>query len=130
MVINSNNFSKSDFNNLSVKENIQIKKIKLENIYDDQVLKKELIDQIYKFPEKKVFVVYDIKFTENYLIFIDEIENVLLDKNSEDYQKYLNLSKIGIANQLYNTYDMYIKNKYKIEINYKTLETVKNSFIY
>ena len=37
--INSNNFSKSDFNNLSVKENIQIKKIKLENINDDQVLK-------------------------------------------------------------------------------------------
>ena len=27
---------------------------------------------------------------------------------------------------LYNTYDLYLKEKYKININYKALETVKN----
>ena len=44
------------------------------------------------------------------------------------YEKYLNLSKIKITGELYNTYDNYIKKRYKIDINYQTLDTVKNYF--
>ena len=126
--INQNNFGKSDFYNLSNKENVPIKMISLKNQNDDQVLKKELINQIYSFSEKKVIVVHDIEFAENFLIYIDKIENVTINKNSQEYKKYLNLSKLNIANELYNTYDDYIKNRYKIDINYQALNTVKNYF--
>ena len=126
--INQNNFGKSDFDNLSNKENIPIKIISLKNQNDDQILKKELINQIYSFSEKKVIVVHDIGFAENFLIYIDKIENVTIDENSQEYEKYLNLSKLNIANKLYNTYDNYIKNRYKIDINYQALGTVKNYF--
>ena len=126
--INQNNFGKSDFDNLSNKENIPIKIISLKNQSDDQVLKKELINQIYSFSEKKVIVVHDIEFAENFLIYIDKIENVTIDENSQEYEKYLNLSKLNIANELYNTYDYYIKKRYKIDINYQALDTVKNYF--
>ena len=126
--INQNNFGKSDFDNLSNKENIPIKTISLKNQSDDQVLKKELINQIYSFSEKKVIVVHDIEFAENFLIYIDKIENVTIDENSQEYEKYLNLSKLNIANELYNTYDSYIKKRYKIDINYQALNTVKNYF--
>ena len=51
--INQNNFGKSDFDNLSNKENIPIKIISFKNKNDDQILKKELINQIYSFSEKK-----------------------------------------------------------------------------
>ena len=44
------------------------------------------------FQKKKVIVVSDIKKSENFLIYIDKIENVNYDeKNSEEYQKYLKL---------------------------------------
>ena len=36
--------------------------------------------------------------------------------------------KIKITNELYNTYDNYIKKRYKIDINYQALDLVKNSF--
>ena len=75
-----------------------------------------------------VIVVHDIEFAENFLIYIDKIENVTIDENSQEYEKYLNLSKLNIANELYNTYDNYIKKRYKIDINYQTLGTVKNYF--
>ena len=58
------------------------------------------------------------------------MENVAIDEKSDEYQKYLNLSKIKISNELYGTYDLFIKKRYKIVINYKTLEVVKNSFTY
>ena len=126
--INKNNFKKNDFDKLSKDENVVIKKIKLESRNDDNVLKQELINQIYAFSEKRVIVVADIEFLENYLIYIDEIENVSIVKKSENYQKYFNLSKDKIADDLYNTYNSYLENKYKININYQTLDKTKNYF--
>ena len=126
--INKYNFIKSDFDKLSKDENVPIKKITLENQNDNKILKKELISQIYAFPEKKIIVLYDIHFSENLLIYIDKIENVTIKENSEEYQKYLDLSKIKITGGLYNTYDNYIKKRYKIDINYQALNIVKNYF--
>ena len=75
-----------------------------------------------------MFVVHDIRLFENFLVYIDKIENVTIEKSPDEYQKYLNLSKNKIKNKLYNTYDNYIKKRYKIDINYKALNTVKNYF--
>ena len=126
--INQNNFTQSDFDKLSKDNNLSIKKMHLKNQNDNKILKKELINQIYSFPEKKVIVAHDINLTENFLIYIDKIENVTINEKSDEYKKYLNLSKTRITNELLNTYDVYIKKRYKVDINYKALETVKNYF--
>ena len=126
--INKNNFKKSDFDKFSKDENVVIKKVRFENRNDNNVLKQELINQIYAFSEKKVIVVADIEFSENFLIYIDKIENVSIDENSEDYEKYFNLSKDRIAADLYNTYNSYLGNKYEININYRALNNTKNYF--
>ena len=94
----------------------------------NKILKNELVNQIYSSPEKKVIAVNDIFLTENFLIFINEVKSVTIDKNSEEYKKYLDLAKLEIASKLYDTYDKLIKTKYKIDINYQTLNTVKNYF--
>ena len=126
--INKNNFKKSDFDKLSKDENVVIRKVRFENRNDNNVLKQELINQIYAFSEKKVIVVADIEFSENFLIYIDKIENVSIDENSENYEKYFNLSKDRIAADLYNTYNSYLGNKYEININYRALNNTKNYF--
>ena len=41
---------------------------------------------------------------------------------------YFNLSKNKIVNELYNSYDNFIKNKYEIDINYQALDKVKNYY--
>ena len=126
--INQKSFDKSDFDKISKEKNEEIKKILLNNREDFTILKKELVNQIYLHPEKNIIVVHDISFKEIYLIYIDEIHNVSIDEASEDYEKYMRLSKIKIANELFNTYDNHIRNKYKIDINYKALKTVKSYF--
>ena len=107
---------------------MNIKKISLNNQNDDKILKKEIVNQIYTFPEKKVIIVNDIGLSENFLIYIDKIKNVTIDENPEEYQKYFNLSKNQIVSELYNTYENYIQKKYKIDINYQALDTIKNYF--
>ena len=126
--INQNNFSKSDFDNFSKNKSVPIQKIALESINDTKILKDEIVNQIYNFPEKKVSASYNIQLTENFLIYVDRIIGVSADENSEEYKKYFNLSKINITNELFNTYDKYIKEKYKIDINYKALKSIKDYF--
>ena len=123
-----NNFTKSNFYKLSKDKNLSIKKVHLKNRNDNKILKEELINQIYSFPEKKVIVVHDLDLTENLLIYVDEIENVTINEKSDEYKKYSSLTKIRITNGLLNTYDNYIKKRYNIDINYKALDTVKNYF--
>ena len=82
----------------------------------------------YNFPEKKVSASYNIQLTENFLVFVDKIIDVTADENSEEYKKYFNLSKISITNELFNSYDKYIKEKYEIDINYKALKSIKDYF--
>ena len=54
--------------------------------------------------------------------------SVRISENSKVYRDYKNLSKIGMTNDLYKTYDNYIKKRYKIDINYQALDTVKNYY--
>ena len=126
--VNQNNFIKSDFDELSKNENLPIKKVVLSNQNDNKILKEELVNKIYTIPEKNIIVLHDIDLTESLLIYIDKIENASIDGKSNEYEKYLDLSKANLASTLFNTYDNYIKKKYKIDINYRALDTVKNYF--
>ena len=126
--INKNEFTKSDFNKLSKKENVLIEKITLKSQNDDKILKKELLSHVYSIPEKKIIVVSDINFLENYLVYINKVNSVNITNNSDEHKKYVNLSKMNITNQIYNSYDNYIKKRYKIDINYQALDSLKNRF--
>ena len=124
--VNNKKFKKLDFDKLSKEQNVNIEKITINSQNDSKILKKELVKQIYTYPEKQVMVASDIGLTENYLIYIDKIEHRSITKDSDEYAKYFDLSKDEMTNNIFNTYDRYLKNKYKININYKALEKVKN----
>ena len=126
--INQNNFTKSEFNKLSNDKNLPIEKISFKNRNDEEKLKKEIVNKIYAAPEKKVIVIHDLNLTENFLIYVNKVENVTINDKSDEYKKYLNVSRKKITNELLNTYDAYIKKKYEIDINYKALDVVKNYF--
>ena len=100
----------------------------MESINDTKILKDGIVSQIYNFPQKKVNASYNIQLTENFLVYINKIIDVAADENSDEYKKYFNLSKISITNELFNTYDRHIKEKYKIDINYKALKSIKDYF--
>ena len=126
--INSNKFDKIKFDKLSNETNVNIKKISLKNQNDEKNLKKNVVKEIYSYPENKIVVVNSLDLSDNYLIYIEKISNVSIDKNSSEYEKYVNLSKKKIVNGVFNTYDEYIRNRYEIDINYQALDVVKNYY--
>jgi len=126
--INKNNFNKKDFDKLASDNKIQVKKIYLEGQNDADEIDSAMVKEIYKFQEKKVFIINDLNLVQNFMVYIDKIDNATVDENSDDYKKYKDLSKIQIVSELYNTYDRYLKKKYKIDINHQAVDAVKSYF--
>ena len=126
--INQNNFRKNDFDKFSKDNGANIQKITIENLNDAKTLKKGAVNQIYSYPEKQIIVVNDINLTDNFIVYIEKVENASISYNSDEYKKYFDLSKIRLTSELFNSYDNYIKKKYDIDINYKSLNIVKNYF--
>ena len=47
---------------------------------------------------------------------------------TENFENYQNIGNLKIKNNIFSSYDYFLNNKYKIKINEKTLERVKNYF--
>ena len=88
----------------------------------------ELVSQIYSAPENKVIIVSDLFLSKAFLVYVKEVKNKNIKKNAKDYEKFFNLSKTELLSSLYNSYDIYLKNKYKIDINHKALDQIDNYF--
>ena len=63
-----------------------------------------------------------------YLIKIINISVSNISKNSEDFPVYKEQTNIKLRDNIYSSYDFFLNNKYKIKINEKTVERVKNYF--
>ena len=121
--INNNNFSENDFYDLS---NNLVKKMKLNNINDISFFTTESVNLIYSNFENNYVLCND---NENniFLVKINKIEKKNIDQSSEEYNEYNKITKNIISTRLYEGYDELLNINYKIIINGKTIEKLKNN---
>ena len=126
--INTNSFAKSDFVKLAKSSQTDIKNISINSINDNNFFSTKSNKQIFGLREKSFTLVNEIKKNKTFLVWIKEIQKPSLDKTSDEYNKYYYEAIIGLKNNIYSSFDHYINQKYKVEVNYKTLERLKNYF--
>ena len=78
-------------------------------------------------PKESYILVADIK-KNIYLVKIVNVNFNKLEKNSNIEKQYIFKGNEEIKENLYSSYDLYINTKYKVKLNEKTLERVKNYF--
>jgi len=126
--INTNSFAKSDFVKLAKSSQSDIRNISINSISDDNFFSTKSNKQIFGLSEKSFTLVNEIEKNKTFLVWIKEIQKRNLHKTSDEYNKYYYETIIGLKNNIYSSFDHYIKQKYKVEVNYKTLERLKNYF--
>mgnify|MGYP001204727483 CR=1 FL=1 len=125
--ISNKNFGETDFTNLSSNFSTEIEQIQLDSIRDNNKFDMNSIKLLYSMPinsyvlisdnKKKIYVAKIIKFYE---------DNI--SENSDKFSNYVNQSNIKMKDYMHTSYDYLINDKYKIKINQKTLERIKNYF--
>ena len=126
--IKTNSLTESDFVQLAKTSQIDIKDISINDIRDNNFFSTKSNNQIFKLQEKNLTIVDEIEKNKTFLILVKEIQKTNLDKTSDDYDKYYYETVISLKNNIYSSFDHYINQKYKVEINYQTLERLKNYY--
>ena len=122
--INKNEFKQASFDKLGIS---LIKKIKLSSIEDDKIFEINSIKILYSLPINTFTLITD----ENNNVFISKIvdyQEQNISKNSSEFNTFSNEASAKNRNSILRSYDFLLSDKYKIVINEKTLERVKNYF--
>ena len=51
-----------------------------------------------------------------------------LKKGSNEYEQYEAKARLNLINKIYQSHDNNLNEKYKVDLNQRTIERVKNSF--
>ena len=122
--ISKKEFTNEDFSKLSkgIINNLQIN-----SINDVSKFTLESVNLLYSMGMNNFSLVSD----ENNNIYLAKIKNIYennLIKDSQENKTFTNLTNTKIKNALYNSYDLLLNEKYKIEVNENTLNRMKNYF--
>ncbi len=124
--IKNKKFDKNDFYKLE-NDNSKIQKISLNSINQKTIFSTDSIKLVYSKPNNSLSLINDAN-KNIYLAFIKDIKSKKLTKSDGEINILSKFSDYKIKNSLYNSYDNVVNKNYKIEINQKTLERVKNNF--
>ena len=126
--IKTNSLTESDFVQLAKASHADIKDISINGIRDNNFFSTNSNNQIFNLQENNFTIVDEIERNKTFLIWVKDIQKPNLNKTSDEYDKYYHETIISLKNNIYSAFDHYINQKYKVEINYKTLERLKNYF--
>jgi len=109
--------------------NIAINAASINNINDKNTFEeKEILSQIYNMNENDIAIVSSKDYKKNYLVFVKETINKKLQDSNNEYEKYLKISNSNLSNKILGAYDFYLNKQYKVDINQKALDKVKNMY--
>ena len=122
--ITNKKFDENDF--LKMSDNL-IQNTKLNSIRDNKKFDISAVKVLYSLPINSFTLIND---EENniYLAKVKNFETLTIDSNDELFKEYINKQNSNIKNNMLKSYDLYLNDKYKVELNQKTIERVKNFF--
>jgi peptidyl-prolyl cis-trans isomerase D len=105
----------------------QIQSLTLNSIRDNKKFNIKSVEILYSLPENTFTLINDDE-NKIYLVKINNYKNVNLKKNSDEFKSYIGKENTNNRNDILKSYDIFLNNKYKVDINQKALNNVKNLF--
>jgi peptidyl-prolyl cis-trans isomerase D len=125
--INNKKFTENDFIKLSNESSATIEEIQLSSVQDYDKFDINSVKLMYALPENSFTLISDEK-QNIYMAKVAKSNQKNIIKSSEEYSNYNDKSNKKIKNNMFSSYDLLLNKKYKVKINQKTLERVKNYY--
>ena len=68
------------------------------------------------------------KTSKSFIVLSIKTQYKDLKENTNEYEKYEAKARLNLINKIYQSHDTNLNEKYKVELNQRTIERVKNSF--
>jgi peptidyl-prolyl cis-trans isomerase D len=117
-------FNETSFNKLA---NGQIEKIQLNSIKDINKFEINSIEILYSLPINSFTLIADKK-DNIYVAKVINYQDAVISQNSNKFNAISNQASAKNRNRIIKSYDYLLNSKYKVIVNEKTLDRVKNYF--
>ena len=94
----------------------------------NEIFSEGIIKNIFLINDGEIGLITDSNLSNNFLILALKTNYKKLDKNNNKYEQYKAKAKLNLVNRIYKIFDERINQKYKVKLNKRTIERVKNSF--
>ena len=107
---------------------LEVKDYKLSSLKQNDIFGEGLVKRIFLTNDNETNLITNSTLTKTFLISTKKTEYKKLDKSSNDYEKYEAKARLNLINKIYKSYDDSVNQKYKVELNQRTIDRIKNSF--
>ena len=107
---------------------MEIKDYKINSLKQNQIFSEGIIKRIFVTKDNEIDLITNSTLTKNFLVLAIKTEFKKLKKSSNDYEQYEAKARLNLINKIYASHDNNLNEKYKVELNPRTIERVKNSF--
>ena len=121
-------YKDENFSKFAKDNGLEVVNYKILSLKQNEIFTEGLIKRIFLTKNNEVNLITDSTITKSFLISTNKTEYKNLEKNSSEFEKYEAKARLNLINKIYKTYDEDINQKYKVELNQRTVDRVKNSF--
>ena len=121
-------FGKQKFEKFASDKGLELKNYKIKDLKQNEIFSEDILKKIFILKDSEINLITNNTFTKSFLVLAVKTEYNKLEKNSNDFEQYEAKARLNLINQIYQTHDSNLNKRYKVELNQRTIERVKNSF--
>ena len=126
--ISMGGFDEAKMEKFATDNNLELKEYKISNLKQNEIFTEGIIKRIFSTKDGEIDLVTDSTLTKNFLVLAVKTQYKKIEKNSNEFEQYESKARLNLVNKIYRTFDENLNQKYKVELNKKTIDRVKNSF--
>jgi len=107
---------------------LEVKNYKVSDLKQNEIFGEGLVKRIFLTKDGEINLITNSTLSKTFLISTKKTEFKKLDKTSNDFEKYEAKARLNLINKIYKSYDNNVNQKYKVQLNQRTIDRVKNSF--
>ena len=107
---------------------LEIKEYKISNLKQNDIFSEGIIKRIFLIKDGEIDLITNNTLTKSFLVLAMNTEYKDLKKDSNEYEQYEAKARLNLINQIYQSHDNNLNEKYKVKLNQRTIDRVKNSF--
>ena len=107
---------------------LEIKDYKLSSLKQNDIFNEALVKRIFSIKDGETNLLTNSTLTKTFIILTKNTKYKNLNKTGNDFERYEAKARLNLINKIYKSYDESVNQKYKVELNQKTIDRVKNSF--
>ena len=121
-------FDKIKMEEFANENNLMIRDYEISSLKQNEIFNEGIIKRIFLTQDGEMNLITNSIMTKNFLVLSIKTDYEELQKNSEKYERYEAAARLDLINKIYRIYDNKLNEKYKVELNTRTIDRIKNSF--